>query len=57
MPGDGVYPLNLFDAAGPMSNSVDCAAIMTASVAGGDGAAETPFPLLACALDAGRLSV
>ena len=46
MPGDGVYPLSTsFDAAGPMSNSVDCAAIMDSIMAGGDGAAETPFPL------------
>ena len=46
MPGNGVYPLSTaFDAAGPMSNSVDCAAIMDGIMAGGDGAAETPFPL------------
>ena len=42
----GVYPLSTsFDAAGPMSNSVDCAAIMDSIMAGGDGAAETSFPL------------
>ena len=34
MPGDGVYPLSTsFDAAGPMSNSVGCAAIMDSIMA------------------------
>ena len=46
MPGDGIYPLSTsFDAAGPMSNSVDCAAIMDSIMTGGDGIAETPMPL------------
>ena len=46
MPGDGIYPLSTsYDAAGPMSNSVDCAAIMDSIMTGGDGIAETPMPL------------
>ncbi len=46
MPSSGVYPLSpSFDAAGPMSNSVNCAAIMDSIMAGGDGMAETPMPL------------
>ena len=46
MPAAGVYPLSTsFDAAGPMTNSVDCAAIMDSIMAGGDGHRETPIPL------------
>ena len=39
----------------PMSNSADCAAIMDSIMAGGDGAAETPFPLPAAGTPAGYL--
>ena len=46
MPGAGIYPLSTsFDAAGPMSNSVECAAIMDSIMAGGTGQAESPLPL------------
>ena len=46
MPLDGIFPLSTsFDAAGPMTNSAECTAIMDDIMAGGDGKAETPFPL------------
>ncbi len=46
MPGNGIYPLSTsFDAAGPMTNSVGCAAIMDGIMADGVGRSETPLPL------------
>ena len=46
MPSQGVYPLSTsFDAAGPMAGSVDCCAILDDLMTGGDGRAETPFPV------------
>ena len=46
MSSRGVYPLSTsFDAAGPMAGSVDCCAILDDLMAGGEGRAETPFPV------------
>ena len=46
MSSRGVYPLSTsFDAAGPMAGSVDCCAILDNLMAGGEGRAETPFPV------------
>ena len=46
MPSQGVYPLSTsFDAAGPMAGSVDCCAILDDLMTGGEGRAETPFPV------------
>ncbi len=46
MPLAGIFPLSpSFDAAGPMTNSVRCAAIMDDIMAGGSGRTEEPFPL------------
>lgn len=46
MPLDGIFPLSTsFDAAGPMTNSVPCAAIMDDIMAGGSGKSEPPFPV------------
>ena len=46
MPSHGVYPLSTsFDAAGPMAATVACCAILDDLMTGGDGCAETPFPV------------
>ena len=46
MPSAGVYPLSTsFDAAGPMAASADCCAILDDLMTGGDGLAETAFPV------------
>ena len=46
MPSHGVYPLSTsFDAAGPMATSVQCCAILDDLMTGGNGHAETPFPV------------
>ena len=46
MPSAGVYPLSTsFDAAGPMAASVECCAILDDLMTGGDGRAETAFPV------------
>ena len=46
MPSHGVYPLSTsFDAAGPMAATVACCAILDDLMTGGDGRAETPFPV------------
>jgi aspartyl-tRNA(Asn)/glutamyl-tRNA(Gln) amidotransferase subunit A len=44
MPSHGVFPLSrLFDAAGPMANSVSCCAILDSLMAGGTGEEDAPF--------------
>ena len=46
MPSRGVYPLSSsFDAAGPMAGSVACCAVLDDLMTGGEGHAETPFPV------------
>jgi len=46
MPSAGVYPLSVsFDAAGPMAASAGCCAVLDDLMTGGDGRAETGFPL------------
>jgi len=46
MPSAGVYPLSTsFDAAGPMAASAQCCAILDDLMTGGDGKAESDFPL------------
>jgi len=46
MPSAGVYPLSTsFDAAGPMAASAECCAILDDLMTGGDGRAETAFPV------------
>ena len=46
MPSAGVYPLSTsFDAAGPMATSAECCAILDDLMTGGEGRAETGFPL------------
>jgi len=46
MPSAGVYPLSTsFDAAGPMAASAGCCAILDDLMTGGDGRAETAFPV------------